>query len=1618
MTVSPEPSALAEALSGYVGALLVESGMAVPPRATLTSLLDTVLWQEELAPAENVGTETEGHRLLSARLERSLAEALLVVSDRVGSPPPATPSVRIEATTGDVGTGQDAPPGDQDDVAELEPGVSLNALVENLIQADQRVLSGFGARAPNSSQVLLESSGQRLALAATTAPEERVRLDRELVELDLLLAQAGGQGVEPFEPDLVGTLLGGKYRLIACVGRGGFGTVYRAVDEILGARVAVKVLNPRAAGSKSALENFLREAKLLTSLDHENIVRWISFDRTEDGLHYFVMEYLDGAELEAVLRREGALPARRVAPILLQILAALRRAHDPREPGRPREQEGEEEGGVASSPGGLLHLDLKPENVFLMPPTEPGGEEHVKVIDFGIAQHVGAEARAAEGVLRSVLDLPPSVLAKSITAALPEEDASDSVQAAGSKRSAPPQRARGGTLLYASPEQAAHLAGDRSIRPLDGRSDLYSLGVMAFRMLTGEFPWSDCRTALQVLRNHLERPPRRVRTLAPRTPRALVRFVERCLAKDPDNRWRDTNEAYEALQRIVRPRLSARSMALVGVASMALVATVAWSLQPTERIHHALWDGDEPLTRIHLGPGRAQRELTLPDEWTRADRRGMRRQPRVVAARGDAALAGWGARWIDVEAGRFELFVEPGAQPADAQAAVLVETAQAVWVLGPVTLEHLGPWSISELAIEGRDSEQRAVEPRGATVRVRIEGARDALNALRSLELGCGDLVLTRRERFSRPDADGAISITDLPLDRLGGRFGREQLWVRAVDAAGQMSERDIALVLANPAVQVTEAGFGSFTPALQPGEVVPSDPGRAVVVGSGWLSVTLSGAGTLSVLLSSDAVSAGERDDKRLLTRVGFSAAEPTRRFSLRELGLTGASERVGTLWLEAVDDALRPNFADPMPLRFRYLPANPELIVRASVALNDTTDEGASSVTLDALRPELFGQARTLEVRIHARERFLSALSAEPQLLRVDARGMRLADVEHFAFEGGGDGSIWRFPIDAPGSYRLLVRTFDVDGGRRGREIGAPQSYALVFDPQPPSLVLSATGFDPRQPVSVLEDPAMTGLVITARDALGVTALPWSLQHEGLELESGDLAQSFGAQALLDPSQTHNVAWPLKASLADGHYVFEVRARDAAGNVAQASTLEWEVACRGPRLRLDAPRRTSGQWELALGRWDLRVQVEDVNRVDEVVASLQLNGTLVRRIPLVPSGSDTMYVPAPNARLRSERTWSRRALTLRIEAVDGHGNTTLLSETADMPDVVRYDDVLVRTGTGEEMLFVAGNRGFEYVFGRRAGFSGGPWSVRIEAGGVPDYYLDTREVTAHEFRSFVEASNGYVREAWWPRGSAPTVERREELSTSLGAIESASRSVTGVSWPEASAYAAWREKRLPSLVEWEYAARRASTGHEGLLEGVREWSETPQFFFPTQDDPELHYGLFSPLLLDTPSRIFHPGDVDGDRQDDLLALGRAPEHQLHLFGTEGAGSHRRLSFVPAPEDLEARDVNHDGRIDLVLLGVDGLIRTALQNVSGGFEAAFVRGDRLENRTIADPDSFGAWRERRMVSGARTPGARADRTWERSGVSAFHADVGFRCALDADKVRRRVERGDYEGVR
>jgi hypothetical protein len=251
------------------------------------------------------------------------------------------------------------------------------------------------------------------------------------------------------------------------------GVVYRARDERLQRRVAIKVLPPELAFQTDIRERFTREAQTAAKLSHPHIVP-IHTVGEGHGLVYFVMGYVDGESVAGRIRRRGKLPLEEVRRIMAESADALGAAH-------------------ALS---IIHRDIKPDNILL-----EGSRGRVMVTDFGIAKALsGSSGATLTGAGVAI-----------------------------------------GTPAFMSPEQAA---GEREI---DGRSDLYSLGIVSYQMLTGELPFT-APTVAGILMKQITEPAPDVRTRRPDVPEDLALAVSRCLEKDPENRWPTADALRRALE--------------------------------------------------------------------------------------------------------------------------------------------------------------------------------------------------------------------------------------------------------------------------------------------------------------------------------------------------------------------------------------------------------------------------------------------------------------------------------------------------------------------------------------------------------------------------------------------------------------------------------------------------------------------------------------------------------------------------------------------------------------------------------------------------------------------------------------------------------------------------------------------------------------------------------------------------------------------------------------------------------------------------------------------------------------------------------------------------------------
>ena len=278
-----------------------------------------------------------------------------------------------------------------------------------------------------------------------------------------------------------GSLIRGKYRILAKLGEGGMATVYKATHTRFKELRALKVISPTLATDANFVRRFEQEAIVTRKLQHPNAVRVDDIDEAEDGRPFIVMEYVEGRSLKDVIEQEAPMALPRVCSIIEQAASALDAAHAI----------------------GLIHRDIKPGNIALVSSSDARMPEAVKILDFGIAKI--KEAQLEDSKTHSRLNLTLTDTGMLI-----------------------------GTPAYMSPEQAKGMRGDG----LDGRSDLYSLGIVMYQMLTGELPLKADSTIEQLMA-HLNTPPQPIRAVRPDISPEVAAVVMRCLEKNRDLRPRN-----------------------------------------------------------------------------------------------------------------------------------------------------------------------------------------------------------------------------------------------------------------------------------------------------------------------------------------------------------------------------------------------------------------------------------------------------------------------------------------------------------------------------------------------------------------------------------------------------------------------------------------------------------------------------------------------------------------------------------------------------------------------------------------------------------------------------------------------------------------------------------------------------------------------------------------------------------------------------------------------------------------------------------------------------------------------------------------------------------------------
>ena len=296
-----------------------------------------------------------------------------------------------------------------------------------------------------------------------------------------------GEVLEEDPSALTGKVLDGQYQIEALLGKGGMGAVYRARHILLGDRVAIKLLPPEMRSNTEWLRRFQREGQAARRFRHPNAVTVYDLRTSADGTIYLVMEYVEGNTLDNELRKRGKFSPAEAVTVLTPVMSVLNAAHAM----------------------GVVHRDLKPENIMIGKPST-GGEPVVKLLDLGIAKL--REVAGAEKTGNTNLTIAGQML---------------------------------GTPYYMSPEQWGELPTDGN-SDIDGRADIYSLGVVFYELIAGRRPFSGV-TLAELRRQHVSVTPPLLHEVEQAVSENFSRAIARSIAKDRGERQATAGELEKEL---------------------------------------------------------------------------------------------------------------------------------------------------------------------------------------------------------------------------------------------------------------------------------------------------------------------------------------------------------------------------------------------------------------------------------------------------------------------------------------------------------------------------------------------------------------------------------------------------------------------------------------------------------------------------------------------------------------------------------------------------------------------------------------------------------------------------------------------------------------------------------------------------------------------------------------------------------------------------------------------------------------------------------------------------------------------------------------------------------------
>ncbi len=329
-----------------------------------------------------------------------------------------------------------------------------------------------------------------------------------------------------------------NYEIVRKIGEGGMGQVFLASNPAIGQLVAIKMLNPRYGNNPELRERFRREARMLSEMNHPNIVKFLNYVENDEGV-YLIMEYVEGLTLEDYIHsKNGLLVENKAVPMIEKLLSAFSYAHM----------------------RGIVHRDIKPNNIIIDPHGNP------RILDFGIAQIIS--------------------------------DVSDDRR-----------ERKAGSTAYMSPEQVLE-------KHADMRSDIYSLGVVMYEMLTGRAPYDTKKlSVMQIKEKILKEPLPRLKEAYPYISDDMQRVVDKATAKNPAARY----DTCDRMSRDLHPKEKKPSYLWAIITAVAVVAVVAgigiwlWSKEQVRTSYYAdyIEENELPVGIGELTPEQvAKRQVT------------------------------------------------------------------------------------------------------------------------------------------------------------------------------------------------------------------------------------------------------------------------------------------------------------------------------------------------------------------------------------------------------------------------------------------------------------------------------------------------------------------------------------------------------------------------------------------------------------------------------------------------------------------------------------------------------------------------------------------------------------------------------------------------------------------------------------------------------------------------------------------------------------------------------------------------------------------------------------------------------------------------------------------------